>query len=184
MSEKDQLIEHEYDGIQEYDNPMPRWWVTMFWLTILFAVLYPFNIGPIGSGRGWIGEYEADVAAAAAARPEDGGTLTSEELLALAADPAVVESGHAEFTKYCAACHGPDGGGGIGPNLADDAWLHGWTITDIHTVIRDGVLTKGMPAWGKQLPADQITAVASYVWSIHGTTPQNPKAPQGVVVER
>lgn len=184
MSKKDELIEHEYDGIQEYDNPMPRWWVAMFWLTIIFAVLYPFNIGPIGSGKGWIGEYEADMAAAAAARPDDGGAIDASALLALAADPATLETGHAEFTKYCAACHGPTGGGVIGPNLTDDAWLHGGTITEIHTVVHDGVLTKGMPAWGKQLSADQVNAVVAYLWSIRGTTPDNPKAPQGVTVER
>ncbi|HET9064205.1 MAG TPA: cbb3-type cytochrome c oxidase N-terminal domain-containing protein [Gemmatimonadales bacterium] len=183
MSEKDQLIEHEYDGIQEYDNPMPRWWVTMFWLTILFAVLYPFNIGPIGSGKGWIGEYEADVAAAAAARPAGGGAVDAPTLLALADDPAAVAAGHAEFTKYCAACHGPDGGGIIGPNLTDDAWLHGSTITAIHAVVQDGVLTKGMPAWGKQLSPDEINAVVAYIWTLRGTTPANPKAPQGVTGE-
>ncbi|MEO8479775.1 MAG: cbb3-type cytochrome c oxidase N-terminal domain-containing protein [Gemmatimonadota bacterium] len=184
MSKPDHLIEHEYDGIQEYDNPMPRWWVAMFWLTIIFAVLYAFNIGPIGAGKGWIADYEADMAAAAALRPDDGGEVNSAALLALATDPTTLEAGHAEFTKYCTPCHGPAGGGIIGPNLTDDAWLHGGTMAEIHGVVRDGVLTKGMPAWGKQLSPDQVDAVVAYVWSIHGTSPDNPKAPQGVTVER
>lgn len=184
MSEKDRLIEHEYDGIQEYDNAMPGWWVTMFWLTIIFSALYAFNIGPFGAGKGWIGDYQAEMAAAAAAHPADAGAVDEATLLALAADPAAVAAGQKTFTQYCAACHGPTGGGIIGPNLTDDAWLHGGTITEIHTVIHDGVLTKGMPAWGKQLSADQVNAVTGYVWSIHGTTPDNPKAPQGVTVTR
>lgn len=184
VSEKDRLIEHEYDGIREYDNPMPRWWVLTFWATIIFAGLYLLNIGPIGAGDGWIAAYEADMAAFRAAHPVQTGPADAGALLALAADEEAREEGEEIFTRSCAACHGPDGGGVIGPNLTDDAWLHGGTIGEIHQVITDGVLAKGMPAWGRQLPPDEINQVTAYVWSLHGTTPTNPKAPEGEIVPR
>ena len=82
--------------------------------------------------------------------------------------------------RDCAPCHRPDGGGLIGPNLTDDYWLHGGRPTEILQTITDGVLDKGMPPWGKTLKPEQLTAVAAYVLSLHGTNPPNPKAPQGV----
>lgn len=184
MSDQDRLIEHEYDGIQEFDNPMPRWWVTTFWGTIIFSAVYLLNVGPVGSGEGRIAQYEADMAAWRTAHPTDQGTVDREALLAMAGDPEVLEEGQELFTRNCAACHGPDGGGVIGPNLTDDAWIHGGTIAEIHAVVVEGVLAKGMPAWGRQLTPDQVNAAVAYVWSLQGTTPANPKAAEGAVVER
>ena len=83
------------------------------------------------------------------------------------------------FTSYCAACHRPDGGGMIGPNLTDDFWIHGGAPTAIFKTVNEGVLAKGMPNWGKVLKPDQIEGVVAYVQSIHGTNPANPKAPEG-----
>ena len=184
MSDKDRLIEHQYDGIQEYDNPMPRWWVTAFWATIIFSVAYALNLGGIGTGEGRIAAYEADMAAWRAAHPVEVPTATTEELLAAAADPATVAAGGEIFARNCVACHAADGGGGIGPNLTDDHWIHGGTINDVHTVITDGVLAKGMPQWGRTLTAAEVTQVTTYVWSLAGTTPAAPKAPEGDPVER
>lgn len=184
MSEQDRLIEHSYDGIQEYDNPMPRWWVTTFWATIIFSGIYALNILGIGSGEGRIAQYEAEMAAAEAQKPAPAPSATPEQLLAFAADPEHVEDGKEVYAKNCAACHGPDGGGLIGPNLADDAWLHGGTIDAIHTVIMEGVLAKGMPAWGQMLKPEDVEVVTAYVWSLHGTTPASPKAAEGEVVPR
>jgi cytochrome c oxidase cbb3-type subunit III len=184
MSDQDRLIEHSYDGIQEYDNPMPRWWVTMFWATIIYAGLYLLNLGGMGEGEGRIAQYEASVAAAVAARPPEAPTLTPEALLALAEDPAHVAAGKEDFTKYCVACHAADGGGLIGPNLTDNAWIHGGRIEEIHATIVAGVLAKGMPAWGQMLTPAEVDDVTTYVWSLHGTTPAAPKAPEGEVVDR
>jgi cytochrome c oxidase cbb3-type subunit 3 len=181
VSEHDRLIEHEYDGIQEFDNPMPRWWVLSFWATIIYSALYLLNIGPFGIGRGRLADYEADVTAWRAAHPVEGGATDSTTLLAAAADPAQVAAGKATFTSYCAACHAADGGGAIGPNLTDQAWLHGHTITDIHRVVSEGVPAKGMPAWSRQLTPAQVQAVVGYVWSLRGSTPAAPKAPEGTV---
>ncbi|MEI6740297.1 MAG: cbb3-type cytochrome c oxidase N-terminal domain-containing protein [Gemmatimonadaceae bacterium] len=180
--EEDRLLEHEYDGIREYDNPMPRWWLLTFAGTIVFAVIYYFNVGPIGNGKGRIADYEASLAAAAAAHPAPTApTMTPEQLLALAADHEAMEEGQKTFTTNCAACHRADGGGLIGPNLTDDAWIHGGTITDIYTTVTKGVLEKGMPSWEKVLKPQQLAEVVAYVTTLKGTHPANPKAPQGVV---
>jgi len=173
------LIAHNYDGIQEYDNPLPRWWVYLFYATIIFSVAYLFNVPGIGSGKGRVANYEADVAAWKRAHPPTGGA-TPEQLAALAADPSALADGKAIFAANCASCHRADGGGMIGPNLADDAWIHGGTLADIHKSIDQGVLAKGMPNWGKLLRPEQVNAVTAYVATLKGSNPANPKAPEGV----
>jgi cytochrome c oxidase cbb3-type subunit 3 len=178
------LIDHQYDGIQEYDNPMPRWWLGTFYVTIVFSVIYLFNVGPVGIGKGRIGEYEADMARAAALAgpPGSGGAVDLKALAALAADPAALSEGKQVFATNCAACHAADGGGNIGPNLADSHWLHGGGIGDIHQTVAQGVLAKGMPAWDKLLKPAQLERVVAFVYSLRGTTPAKPKAPEGVDV--
>lgn len=175
------LIEHSYDGIQEYDNPLPRWWVYMFYATIVFAIFYASNLG-VGVGPGRIAQYEAEMAAFRAAHPEPEGGVSPEQLAALAADPNAREAGKQVFTANCAACHRADGGGMIGPNLTDEAWLHGSKLEDIHKTVVEGVLAKGMPPWGKLLKPDQVNAVTVYVGSLKGSNPPNAKPPEGEVV--
>ena len=180
---EDQLLEHEYDGIREYDNPLPGWWLATLYATMVFAVLYLLNIIPgLGSGQGRIAQYDAAMAQAQAAAvghdPLAG--MTDAVLLAVARDPAKLTLGRTTFATMCVACHGPDGGGIIGPNLTDGYWLHGGRPTDILRTVNNGVPEKGMPTWGKSLPADQVIAVAAYVTTLQGTAPRAPKAPQGV----
>jgi cytochrome c oxidase cbb3-type subunit 3 len=179
--DQDRLLDHNYDGIQEYDNPMPRWWVTIFWATIVFAVLYWFNVPGIGPGDGRVAAYEADMTRARAAQAalQLSGGPTAEQLAALQSDQAAMTSGKQVFTQNCAACHRADGGGLIGPNLTDDAWIHGSSLLDMHKTISEGVLAKGMPAWGKVLKPDQVSAVTVYVASLRGSNPANPKPPEG-----
>jgi cytochrome c oxidase cbb3-type subunit 3 len=178
----ERLLEHTYDGIQEYDNPLPRWWVYMFWATIVFSILYVLNVIPrIGIGPGRIANYEAAVAAARAAHPPPTES-SAEQLAALAADPKALASGKAVFTANCVSCHKADGGGLIGPNLTDNAWIHGGTLADIRRTVTEGVLAKGMPPWGKLLKPDQVDAVVVYVASLEGTNPPGAKAPEGTVV--
>ena len=182
-TERDRLLEHSYDGIQEYDNPMPRWWVTIFWVTIAFAIFYYINPGGTGVGKGREAEYEADMAAFRLAHPPTGGGDAG-QLLALTKRSSEVGKGKATFAARCAVCHAADGGGVIGPNLTDDAWIHGGTIDSIYITVNNGVLAKGMPQWGKILKPDEMADVVAYVWTLHGTTPKAPKAPQGVVTPR
>lgn len=180
--DEDRLLDHNYDGIQEYDNPMPRWWLWIFWVTIAWSVLYWFNVPGVGIGQGRIADYNASVAAAVAARPPEASTgPTADQLLAMSRDPAALTSGKTVYQAYCTACHGPDGGGVIGPNLTDNAWIHGGTPEAIYRTAHDGVAAKGMPAWGQMLKPDELTAVVAYVISLQGTTPATPKAPEGVV---
>jgi cytochrome c oxidase cbb3-type subunit 3 len=186
QNDKDHLLDHNYDGIQEFDNPMPRWWVYIFWATIVFAVLYWVNVPGVGVGKGQIADYDRDMAAAAAAAAKQRATepagASPEQLMAMTKDATVLALGKEAFTQYCAACHRADAGGQIGPNLTDDYWLHGAALEQIHKVVADGVLEKGMPPWGKVLKPAQLDAVVAYVHTLRGTTVPNPKPPQGELV--
>jgi cytochrome c oxidase cbb3-type subunit 3 len=179
--EQDRLLEHEYDGIREYDNPMPRWWLWIFYATIIFSPLYYFLPGRLGENGGNVAEYEADIAAHRAAEPVAAPAMSDAALAALAKDADAVHEGAEVFAKNCVACHGMGGGGVIGPNLTDAAWLHGSAPTAIHLTIVDGVLAKGMPPWGRLLKPEEIDQVTAYVLSLKGTNPANPKAPEGTV---
>lgn len=179
--ENDHLLDHSYDGIQEYDNPLPTWWKLIFYATILVVPIYLWDPFGIGVGPGREQAYQQDLAAFAAAHPvATGATLTDEQFVAMSKDPAKVAEGKAVFTTTCVACHRADGGGQIGPNLTDDFWIHGAKPADIHKTIIEGVLAKGMPNWGKMLKPEQTDAVTAYVISIYGSNPANPKAPDGV----
>ena len=188
--EADRLLDHEYDGIHEYDNPLPRWWTTLFWATIVFSALYLLNLPGIGVGRGRLADYERDMAAARerqaarAAQSPPPAALSDDALTAMAKDPARLTLGREQFVTTCAACHREDGGGSIGPNLTDAFWIHGGRPTEILKTVTDGVLDKGMPAWGQTLSPDEVAAVAAYVLTLHDTHPPNPKEPQGTRVER
>jgi cytochrome c oxidase cbb3-type subunit 3 len=181
--DEDRLLEHNYDGIQEYDNPMPRWWVYLFWATIVFSVLYVLNVPGFGIGKGRIADYDAAMAAGAKAAPPAGSTTTPEQLAALVKDEQALALGKQTFGQNCAACHALDGGGVIGPNLTDDYWLHGATLAEIRTTVTSGVLEKGMPPWGKVLKPAQLDAVVAYVSTLRGTKPATAKPPQGVLVQ-
>ena len=184
------LLDHEADGIQEYDNPLPRWWTALFWITIAFSVLYALNLPGIGTGRGRIANYEREMAAARerqaalAAKAPPPAAVDAAALLALARDPARLALGRERFVGTCAACHREDGGGSIGPNLTDDFWIHGGRPEEILKTVTDGVPDKGMPAWGQTMSPEEIAAVAAYVLTLHDTHPPNPKEPQGTKVER
>lgn len=173
----DELLDHDYDGITEYDNPLPGWWLALFYFGLVFAVVYVpyyhFGPGPLAEE-----EYQAELAAAAEMYPEKSGPSAG-ELAAAQKDPARVAAGKATYDKLCVACHAPDGGGLVGPNLCDDFWKHGGSMKDVVAVITEGVPEKGMIAWKSQLKDDEIISVAAYIKSLRGTTPANPKAPEG-----
>ena len=177
----DRLLEHDYDGIREYDNPMPRWWLWVFYVTILYVPVYYLAPAPFGAGAGKEAEYAAEVARHRAAQPPEAPTVSAEALLALRDDREALEEGAEVYATNCAACHRGDGGGLIGPNLADDAWLHGGSPVAIHATIVNGVMAKGMPAWGRLLRPEQVEQVTAYVMSLRGTNPPGAKAPEGVV---
>jgi len=179
--DRDRLLAHEYDGIEEYDNPLPGWWVWIFWATIVFSLGYwiYYQMGP---GPSVIAQYEADVQVAAARqpRPATAGAETDEAILGLEKDPRAMAAAKEIFGTRCMACHGPQGQGVIGPNLTDDYWIHGGRPTEILHTIAEGVPEKGMVPWKDQLKPEELRLMAAYVLSLAGTNPPNPKPPQGV----
>jgi cytochrome c oxidase cbb3-type subunit 3 len=178
------LLDHEYDGIQEFDNPMPRWWVWTFWGCVYFAICYFLWFNVYMKGTPITEEYAMEMSAAReeAAKRDLGATLTEEALAKLAGNPAVMADAQAIFKKRCVQCHASDGQGLIGPNLTDDYWLHGnGTLLDIFGVVNGGVASKGMPEWGKQLSRVEVAKLAAYVWSIRGKHLPG-KAPEGTLL--
>lgn len=176
------IMEHDYDGIHELDNRMPPWLRFLFIFTVLFAFVYLFYYHYSGWGDLQMAELEKEIAQAEVQKKaylEKVGASIDETSVTTLTDPAAIKEGATIFGEKCAACHGPDGGGTVGPNLTDNYWLHGGGIKDIFKTIKYGVPQKGMIAWEKQLPPMQIQKVASYIQSLKGTKPANPKEPQG-----
>jgi cytochrome c oxidase cbb3-type subunit 3 len=181
----DRLLDHEYDGIREYDNPMPRWWVWIFAGTFWFSLGYLFHYHVSGNGVSVAAAYEADVAQAReqSAKANLSQPVSEDSLGKLLADAALMKDAQALFTLRCSPCHGDRAQGTIGPNLTDNAWIHGQgTLTDIFNVVDQGVLAKGMPAWGKQLSPIEVRKLAAFVGSQRGKNVAG-KPPEGAVVE-
>jgi cytochrome c oxidase cbb3-type subunit III len=178
---QDKVI-HEVDGIQEYDNKLPNWWLYTLYGAVAFSAAYWFHYHVAEFGDSPQAAYEAEmdaVAAAQAARVKAAGVMTPEALAALARDRGTVEQGKQVFAQSCAACHRQDGGGIVGPNLTDAFWLHGGAPDRIFKTIQDGVPDKGMPGWGAQLGPDRVQAVTAYVITLSGSNVPGGKAPQG-----
>lgn len=184
--EEEILLDHNYDGIKELDNDLPAWWLYGFYISIIFAFVY-MGYYHIFDGETQREEYLAEVAEAKeeieaykAANP-DLIDASSVELLTEASD---LKAGEEIFMTSCMACHRADGGGAIGPNLTDEHWILGGGISNIfQTVSEGGRDGKGMVAWKSELSAQEIAQVASYVISLEGTNPTDPKAPEGKIWE-
>ncbi|WP_161887984.1 c-type cytochrome [Pontibacter russatus] len=170
---------HDFDGIQEYDNDLPPWWKTMFYASIVFAVGYMLHYHVFMTGALQTEEYEAEMEQAAllaALTPDDPNAVTNYEALT---DAAALASGKSIFSTNCAACHGQEGQGTVGPNLTDEYWLHGGDVNEIFKTVKYGVPAKGMVPWQGKLTKDQMLEVSSYILSLQGSNPANAKEPQG-----
>jgi len=178
-SQENVLTDHAYDGIQEYDNPMPGWWVWSFIITIAFAFPY-WAWYHLADGHSLHDEYDASVVAAELLAPKL--DESKEAMLGYLDNPDVLARGAERFAATCAACHFADGGGLVGPNMCDDNYIHIKEITDFMAVIRTGVLEKGMAPYEGILRQQEIVQVAAYMASLRGTKPSNPKEPQGDVI--
>jgi cytochrome c oxidase cbb3-type subunit 3 len=170
--ESGDLLDHEYDGIKEYDNPLPGWWVWIFWGSFVFALGYFFHYHLSPRGEGVLASYSAEdreIKARAGAQAM-AQAATEQSLGIVLADVTAVEAGKKVFVERCVLCHADRGQGNIGPNLTDSRWIHGQgKLMDIYAVVDTGVTTKGMPAWGKQLTPEQVRQVVAYVASIRNT---------------
>jgi len=173
-AEPGEITGHTWDGdLAEYNNPMPRWWLWMFYISLVFSigylVLYP-GMGNVVGALGWtqITQYEEEVAAA----EEKYGPLferySNTDIPTLAADPEAVSIGQRLFLNYCSTCHGSDARGARGfPNLTDEDWLYGGSPEAIETSILQG-RSGAMPALGAVLGEEGVEQVAAYVMSLGG----------------
>lgn len=176
------IKDHDYDGIKELDNDLPPWWKWLFYLTIIFAVvysirLYVFHSDDLLQEREYATEMEGIEKDAAAGTTGESSAVFEVKLLE---DDASLASGKETFETICAACHLADGGGLVGPNMTDNFWIHGNKVEDLYNVSTNGVIEKGMLPYKDQLSDQKRLEVVSYILvKLQGTTPANPKAPQG-----
>jgi cytochrome c oxidase cbb3-type subunit III len=176
----DDLLDHDYDGIKEFDNPLPKWWVYLFYGCIAVAVVYIpyYHFGPGALPRE---QWAEDMTQWWANHPPPK-LATHEELETMAADSSFVTTGESIYKVRCIACHATDGGGLVGPNLTDEFTIYGQDRDKIVGVVYHGT-QNGMLAWKDQLSLTEIYQVGAYVHSLRGTTPAKAKDPQGVPIE-
>jgi cytochrome c oxidase cbb3-type subunit 3 len=176
---------HEYDGIRELDNKLPRWWVYLFYITIVFSIIYLVGYHVTGWWPLQEDEYKNEMAVVAdlkKANPEP--VIDLDAMLPMTAD-ADLAAGHETYKKICSVCHGQNGEGLVGPNFTDQYWIHGdstnntISIKNLYQVVINGVIEKGMIPYKDQLSPVQIQQVLSYILTLQGTNPANQKAPQG-----
>lgn len=172
------MMDHDYDGIRELDNNLPPWWVYMFYATIAFGVFYIWFYHFGGSGELQDKEYEMEIAQAET-QMKLAASRVDENSVTLVKDAARIKKGEELYITNCAACHGKQGEGKVGPNLTDEFWIHGGDIKSIFKTVKYGIPEKGMISWQAQLGPSQIQDVSSYIKTLKGTNPANPKAPQG-----
>ncbi len=176
------LSHHDFDGIRELDNRLPPWWVNLFILTIIWAVIYMFYYHWGGNGPSSAEEYQMEVEQAkkseAIALAGKANAVDESNVVALTESGPLGE-GELIFKNVCAACHGQLGEGLVGPNMTDEYWIHGGGIKNIFKTIKYGVPDKGMISWQSQLTPSDMQKVASYILTLQGTNPPNQKAPQG-----
>lgn len=182
--EKDILMDHDYDGIRELDNTLPPWWLYMFYITIVWAVLYLGYFHGGGGGALQEAEYVAEMEIANEAKAAfvaRQANKIDENNVSLLTGEADLEVGKTIYTTNCIACHGANGEGGIGPNFADEYWIHGGSPSDVFKTIKYGVPEKGMIAWKDQMSLADIQKVTSYLNTFTGTDPPNGKEAQGEI---
>ena len=182
--EKDILLNHEYDGIQELDNPMPPWWLYGFYITIAFSVVYLLYYDVTGWGPSQEQEYEREMAMAAEryGDPADAVSTLDYAELAVLTDEVSLATGKALYEaqrNLCVTCHGDKGQGLVGPDLTNEYWKHGCDLASIMVSIKTGYPARGMPPYGSTAPLndEELHQLASYIISLRGTNPPGAKAP-------
>jgi len=183
--EGDLLLHHDYDGIKELDNNLPPWWVYLFYITIIFSVIYLARFEIFGADnqemelKKEMAQAKIDVEEYLKTAPD----LMDEKTVVLLTDKESLEAGKEIFTTNCAACHRADGGGQIGPNLTDAHWILGGGIKNVfHTITNGGRDGKGMVSWKTNgMKPKEIQKVASYILSLQGSNPKDPKDPEGEI---
>jgi cytochrome c oxidase cbb3-type subunit 3 len=187
VSEADVDMGHDFDGIHELNNPTPPWWRYGFYCSIVFAVIYMWRFQIVHSAPSQLEELAIAEKAATAEKAEylkNAANNIDEKTVTLLTDPADLAAAQKLFSVNCSPCHGQQGQGVVGPNLTDDYWLHGGQVNDIFSTIKYGVADKGMKSWKDDFSPKQLAQLASYIKSIHGSNPPNPKEKQGMLYGR
>ena len=182
--EADLELHHDYDGIRELDNRLPPWWLYGFYITIIFAGVYLWRYhvaysAPSSTEEFQIAMKEAEVEKAAYLKKS--ANNVDENTVKFSSDPAILESGKKIFLTSCAACHGTEGQGTVGPNLTDEYWLHGGSVSSVFKSIKYGWPEKGMKSWKDDFSPVQISQLTSFIQSLQGSKPANSKEPQGTI---
>jgi cytochrome c oxidase cbb3-type subunit 3 len=173
---------HEYDGIRELDNRLPPWWLWGFYITIVAAGIYLWRFHVAHTAPLSAEEFEISMKLAARQQEEylkKAANLIDENSVKLLTMDIDVAAGKNMFANNCVACHGKLGEGGVGPNLTDAYWLHGGSLSEIFKSIKYGWQEKGMKSWKEDFTPSQMAQLSSYIYKMKGSTPPNPKAPQG-----
>ena len=175
------LTDHSYDGIQEFDNPMPGWWKNLFAGSVVFAIFYWLYFHAGTEGRTIQDDYTRHQASIFELRFSEIGNLEAdrETILKYMQDPEWLTVGEVVYKTNCVSCHRADGGGQVGPNLTDDYWKNVKNVEDIAKVIEQGAAKGSMPAWRNRLShQNQIVLTAAYVAAMR-ENPVAGKAPEG-----
>jgi cytochrome c oxidase cbb3-type subunit III len=186
--EQDVLLNHEYDGIQELDNPMPPWWLYGFYFTIALGVVYLLWYDVLGIGPSQSEEYQRELAAAEEMYGTDpgagpgAGTTVDYASLEILTDQASLDAGRTIYTnpaQLCVTCHGANAQGLVGPDLTNDYWKHGCDLPSLMTSVKSGFPQQGMPPYGSgsRLSDEELQQLASYLISLRGSNPDGAKAP-------
>ncbi|WP_347838833.1 cbb3-type cytochrome c oxidase N-terminal domain-containing protein [uncultured Draconibacterium sp.] len=178
LDQDEHLMDHDYDGIKELDNPPPRWIMLMFYITIGWSILY-------GAYYFWLkeGDHQDAEYAKKSMKHDDKyqiASLSADELTAFTDEASIAEGKQIYTDMACMACHGMNGeGNAIGPNLCDEYSLNGCDFESVFNIIKNGNPAKGMTAFKGQISDEKIQKVASYVLTMQGTNPPNAKEAQG-----
>lgn len=179
--EYDQLLDHEYDGIREYDNPTPAWWHLIFLGCVGFSIVY-YLFFQIGSS-GWTVEqaHQTAVAEDLKLRFQEIGELKGDEatILTYMQQPEWLSVGVTVFATHCKSCHGADGEGSVGPNLTDDHYKNVKQLADVAKVIEQGAANGAMPAWRNRLHANEIVLSAAYIATLRGKNLPSSRSAEG-----
>lgn len=183
-SEQDRLMDHEYDGIREYDNPTPGWWHVIFISSVIFAIFYAafWHASPMAwtVQEAWqsdqVAEYKRIFGKIGTLNPD------MDTIQRMRSDSKMLAIARGMFEGNCAACHAKDGGGINGVNLTDNFYKNIKVLPDLFQTITNGANAGAMPPWGNRLGQNERVILAAYVANLRGTSPASPKAPEGVEI--
>lgn len=175
-NDADPVIDHDYDGIVELDNPVPAWLRLMMYGGVAFSIIYVVHYHVLGTGALQDEEYQIEMAEAELKYKS---VELPDDQIRMVTDAGRLSRAQSIFNENCATCHREDLGGDSGPNLTDEYWIHGGEILKVYQTITKGVEGKAMISWKSRIPSSERLELASYILSMQGSNPANPRDPEG-----